>query len=442
MTDGGRHLRRTVDGFLGRALYDLDSRCGSSGEELSHQEQEILGAVDTFLERGRELLAWWRDASSRDAFDHRFELGRSLNEPDEGYGFFGHGEVAGVSMPLMGNFQAMFYDRPKTPAGESLAGSAGWMRDQMRQFALRYFMRVSDFETPEGYADTWRPPTSGLFEPLSWCPRPDSGLRGFGFQQLYYKRRGGEVGRFPEEERYAIVDLRELGESYEWIVVKVSIFDFTFTVAPFGPDFPKLVLPLAEESHLVLSRDFVVDEEAPRPGVLGRYGVGYSFIKNPAAGLLGYGPGEFDAAIETITFEVLEDGVVRVPMVFVANRPERIMNLRFDPVGWGMRLADLATFGAASTMLAPVRRALGGLPVPVVGFDPVYAYVDFASLVSGGLSKEALCITREQLDKEFLVKHYVQHYQAIAGSLATWRLIPDWLATDRLPEWVLRGEAP
>lgn len=315
----------------------------------------------------------------------------------------------------------------------------------MRRFILRYFMRVSDFREPEGYADTWRPPTSGLFEPLSWCPSPDIATRGFGFQQLYFKRRSGEIGRFPEEDRFAIVDLRELGETYDWIVVKVCIFDFNFTFAPFGSGRPKVVVPLAEDSYLVLSREFVVDEEAPSPGLLGRYGLGYAFIKNPATGLIGYGPGEFDAAIETITFEVFEDGVVRVPMVFVANRPQRIMNLRFDPMGVGLKMADLFSFGAASALFEPMRRAMGPVleRVPLLAgeLDPVYAYIEITNLLSGGLTKEALCISREQLDKDFLVQHYLQHYQTIAGSLATWRLIPDWLAADRLPEWVRRGKS-
>ena len=152
----------------------------------------------------------------------------------------------------------------------------------MRQFVLRYFMRVSDFRQPEGYADSWRPPTSGLFQPLSWCPRPEAELRGFGFQQLFYKRCGGGIGRFLEEERFAIVDLREIGDTYEWIVVRVNIFDFSFTFAPFGGALPKVIVPLTEDSYLVISRDFVVDETAPALGVLGCYGLGYSFIKNPA----------------------------------------------------------------------------------------------------------------------------------------------------------------
>jgi hypothetical protein len=91
----------------------------------------------------------------------------------------------------------------------------------------------------------------------------------------------------------------------------------------------------------------------------------------------------------------------------------------------------------------PMRRVmspvLDRVPLLAGELDPVYAYIELTRLLSGGLSNEALCISREQLDKDFLVKHYLQHYQTIAGSLATWRLIPDWLAGDDLPEWVRRG---
>lgn len=409
------------------------------GEPYSADEVALLDSVELYLDRGRDLLSWWHDVYPRGAFARRFELGRTFNDADTSFGFFDTVPVDGRPMAAMGNYQEMFYDQPKTPAGKPGEVSAEWMRDQMRRFVLRYFMRVSDFRAPEGYAEIWRPPTSGLFEPLSWCPRPDAALRGFGFQQLFYKLHDGTVGRFPQEERFSIVDLRELGTKYRWIVVKVCIFDFNFTFAPFGPSLPKVVVPLAEDSYLVVSRDFVVDEEAPDPGTLGRYGFGYSFIKNPAPGALGYGPGEFEAAIETINFDVLDDGTVRVPMVFVANRPERIVNLRFDPIGWGLRMADLMSFGTASAVFAPMRRALAELPVLGGDLDPVYAYIELTNLISGGLSKDALCISREQLDRDFLLQHFMQHYETIAGSLATWRMVPDWLDTPALPEWVLQG---
>lgn len=396
--------------------------------------------MDVYLSRGLELKDWWDRVYAEDAFARRFELGRTYHEPDTSFGFFDEAPIGGKPLPLMGNFQEMFYDRPKTPRGTSPETAASWMRDQMREFVLRYFMRVSDFHAPEGFAESWKPPTSGLFDFLSWCPRPGSTARGFGFRQLYYKRRDtGEVGTFAEEERFAIVDLRELGTTYEWIVVKVRIFDFQIAFEPLGPALPRVVLPLEEDSYLVVHRAFVLDEEAPEAGVLGRYGFGYAFIRNPEPTAFGYGPGEFDAAIELIDFHVLEDGRVRVPMAFVVNRPSRILRLSLDPLRLGLGLFDLMTLGLASRALEPLKASLPRVPLSAGELDPVYGYIDLARLASGGLSEEALCISREQLDKEFLVKHFMQHYDTISGSLETWRLIPDWLDRQALPPWVLTG---
>jgi hypothetical protein len=55
------------------------------------------------------------------------------------------------------------------------------------------------------------------------------------------------------------------------------------------------------------------------------------------------------------------------------------------------------------------------------------------------LAAKDLCISKEQLEKDFLVQHFRQHYQMIVGSLTTWRRIPDWLDATSLPDWVRSG---
>lgn len=457
MADGGRDRRRDVDGAVGRALYELGS-VGSVGTaaglgagerddpgDVTSRERELLASVDTYLERGLELKRWWEERGPGGSFAERFDLSRTFNEPSESFGFFDTVEVDGCPLPVTGNFQEMFYDRPKSAAADRRE-AAEWTARQLRHFVLRYFMRVSDFRAPEGFTDTWRPPLSTLLTLLSWCPEGAEELRGFGFQQLWSKDRSGVVRRFPDEERFAIVDLRELGERYEWIVVKVRIFDFKFTFSPLGAGGPQIVLPLEEDSYLVLSADFVEHEERPAPGVLGRYGLGYAFVRDPGSSVLGYGPGQFDAAIELIHFHVFEDGSIRAPLTFVANRPERVANVDLDPGGWGLdlgaRMADLASLGVASRWLQPFRRAADAIPRPRLRFDPVLGYVSLANAVSGGMAGDLLCIDRRQLEKEFLVRHYMQHYQTIAGSLATWRQVTDWCDEEALPRWVREGRRP
>lgn len=407
----------------------------------SDYERLVLASVESYLADGVALKRWWDAAYPRDSFAHRFELERVFNRPDTSFGFFDTVQLARGPVSVMGNYQEMLYDRPRTPpiAAEE---SARWMQNQVREFVLHYFMRVSDFRLPEVYVDPGRPAPPRYLERLSWCTREDVRRQGFGFRQLYYKRRDtGEVGRFAESEQTAIVDLREVGRTYEWIVLRVNIFDFRFTFQPFGPGGVEIAVPLQEESYLVLTSDFVTNEESPAPGVRGRYGIGYAFIKDPTQGLIAYGPGQFDAAVELINFEVLESGETRVEMVFVVNRPERIARVELDPFDWSIRLADAFSFGLTSRLLGPVRGALRALPTSAGSFDPVYGYVSLVNALTGNQAGRQLCITREQLEKDFLAQHFAQHYTAVSGSLVTWRQIPDWLDAARLPRWVVEGRS-
>jgi hypothetical protein len=406
---------------------------------LTDHDRALLNSVDYYLTAGIQLKQWWEQTSATNAFATRFDLGLTFNRPDTGYGFFDHAQVGGQTMPVLGNFQAMFFDRPKAPQAQT-AEAAQWMQDQLREYVLRYFMRVSDFRQPQGITEDDRPVPPSYLRPFSLCPQEDLRRVGFGFSQLFYKLRdSGQVGRFPEEEQFSIVDLREIGQKYEWIVVRVRIFDFSFTYMPFGTDSPQVVLPLGEASYLVLTRDFITHEDDPAPGVLGCYGLGYAFIKEPTSGLLAWGPGQFDAAIEIIDFLVFEDGGISAEMVFVANRPQRLLNLSLNPVDWGFTLADLMTFGLSSRFFAPLQGVLDQLPFGGGNVDPVYAFIWLANALSGGQAAKQLCLSTEELDKQFLVKHFMQHYQTVAGALHTWRQIPDWLDSSALPEWVVGG---
>jgi hypothetical protein len=406
---------------------------------LTDHDRALLNSVDNYLSAGLQLKQWWQQTSATNAFTTRFELGLTFNRPDTGYGFFGQAQVAGRSMPVVGNFQAMFFDRPKVQRAQA-AEPAQWLREQLREYVLRYFMHVSDFRQPQGTTENARAAPPPYLRPFSLCPPEDPQRVGFGFSQLFYKLRdSGQIGRFPEEEQFAIVDLREIGQKYEWIVLRVRIFDFSFPYMPFGLESPYVVLPLSEASYLVLTRDFITYEDDPAPGVLGRYGLGYAFIKEPTSGLLAWGPGQFDAAIEIIDFQISGDGGIRVEMVFVANQATRLLNFPLNPVDWSFTLADLMTFGLSSNLLAPLRGVLDQLPFGGGSVDPVYTLIWVANALTGGEAARQLCISREELDRQFLVKHFMQHYQTIAGALHTWRQIPDWLDSSALPEWVVRG---
>ncbi len=276
---------------------------------------------------------------------------------------------------------------------------------------------------------------------LSWCPHYEANKRGFGYSQVYYKlRASGQIGKFPIEDEFAIVDLRDLGTKYEWIVTKVRIYDFNFTIRPRGQESVQVVIPLREESYLAMSPDFIVNEDNPSPQVLGRYGFGYAFIKDPRpTGPLAYGPGRFNVSFQLINFRVLRSGAIETDLIFAANQPEQVLNVPIAPLDWSIGLANVMSLGITSRWFAPLRSILDRLPVRVDGFDPVTTSVALVNLLTGGLAAQELCISREQLAKDFLVQHFMQHYQMVTSSLLTWRQYPSWLDADALPQWIVKG---
>jgi hypothetical protein len=399
-------------------------------------ELALLDQVDSALDSSRSLKEWWRQKNVTGNYAARFELSRAFNPPSTSFGFFDTAYPGNSSYPVMGSVEEMVFDTVRKERAPAL-------RDQLREYVLRYFMRVSDYRQPEATVEPNTPSATVSQSPLSWCPQPSASWAGFGYSQHFYKLRGsGSIGRFSEDRRFASVDLREVRAKYEWIVLKVRIFDFNLNFAPFGADRVQLTVPMREESYLVLSPDFIVSDDHPSATELGRYGFGYAFLKNPGGGLLAYGPGMFELAFELITFRVLASGEARVEMVFVANRPEKILNVSPDPLAWSRQVADFFSMGMFSQVVGQTTSQNGWVPPgPLNGVDPLTAYVSFANLLTGGLAAKNLCVSKEQLEKDMLVRHFTQHYQLIAGSLLTWSQVPDWLDPSSIPSWAHTGRA-
>jgi hypothetical protein len=415
----------------------LDFRISDVPPELEI-DASVLPTVPLYLARGLDLKRWW-DVVERDGGpQQQFPLERSFNRPTRSYGFFAEAPVEGKLMPVMGNVQEMFYDQTRAPA--SLGRDSGeWALSQMREFVMKYFMRISSFRLPETYTDATQPVPPSALAALSWCQAPTEQRKGFGFSQLFNKPAGSDVIEpFPSYLRSAIVDQRDVGRLYEWLLLQVRIFDFSFNTRPFGERGPELVFSLNEGSYLVVHEDFIRHKERHLPGVLGDYGIGYAFVRSPIQSLFAYGPGEFDAAIELINFRIYETGYISVRMIFISNRPTGVLHLVVDPVDWSFRLADAFSFGMASRVLRPAKGILERLPLRFT-IDPVSGYVAGANLISNGSAAQTLCISQETLEKLFLVQHFRQHYQTILGSLETWRFVSDWLDEKNLPPWVISG---
>lgn len=410
--------------------------------DYSLEERQILDQVDTYLARGLALKRWWdRKQATGSNFEERFPLAFTFNRPDFSYGFFDRAPVDGRSMPILGNFQGQFYDQPKSDAPEPRR-SAQAIDEELRPFVLRYFMRVADFRDPQAFPDEPSPEPPFFLKPFSMCTGRNIRRVGFGYQQLFYKRAGsGEIGRFPEDRRRAILDMREIGPRFEWVVLRVKIFDFNFQIQPFGSSGPTLTIPSDEHSFLVVSRPFVTHRAQPRPGVLAQYGFGYAFLKNPEPSVLAWGPGKFDAAFQTLDWEVFEDGRIRVGMVFVANRPAAIARIPLNPALLACTATDMVLGEGARALTAPFCQMAAALPGSQLSFDPVYSFVTLANLATAGFAGRELCISRQQLEKQLIMTHFQKHYAAISGSLQTWRQIRNWDDERSLPRWVISGES-
>ena len=308
---------------------------------ITSKDRSILDSLDGFLSDGKAMKAWWDEANSKDGFDERFDLVQTLHRPENSFGFFGKVGLRRGPLAVMGVQDEVFYDRPKGQ-GKTTTETPAWMCAQIKEFVLHYFMRISDFRMPQQIIASEGDHLPSFLKPFSWKPKEEIERKGMGFTQKYYKRSDtGQIGKFPEEGSSEILDLREIGTTYDWVVVKLRVFDFCVKMKPLGPDLPSVTMPLKEESYLVITPEFVTNVDNPEPGVLGEYGFGYAFVKNPVRGPFAYGPGEFEAAFQTINFKVMDTGETRVLMTFVSDQPEKIMNLTIDPVNWSFAFADM-----------------------------------------------------------------------------------------------------
>lgn len=405
---------------------------------LTESDLVVVRDVERALADGLQLKRWWERKELTGDYATQFELVRTFNRSDRVTGFFDTAPLNGSAFPLMGLVQEMVFDKSKREAPASA-------RDELREFILHYFLRVSSTHEPQAFIprdQTTKGDVRAALQPFSFCPEPFDAQAGFGYTQLYYKLRGsGYVGKFPAHLQPRIIDLRRLADIYEWVVLKVDILNFGFTYTPFADGRFSVYLPLKEETYVAISNDFIIDRDEPAPGLLGRYALGYALLKPaPRKTIFAYGPGHFTAGFQTIDFLIDSRGVSRVQMTFVSNRPQQVMDLSLNPVSLGFDAADLMTFGMASRVFAPVRGMMERFAPSFGGFDPVTTYIALANLLSGGMARDLLCASLEELEKNpMLLTHFQEHYNLISGALVTWRKVQNWLDPTEVPESVREG---
>lgn len=409
---------------------------------LTEEDLEVVAGAQRALDGGVELKKWWdnideADRAGCDSYQNKFDEASVHTRPeDHSFGFFETAELAAGKTKVIGNVQQQLYHRPK-------AGSPELVRDQIREFVLRYFMRISVYRTPQP-----QPPKSQAQGPLKFLScypgAEDYKLQGFGYSQRFYKKRDlSEVRSFHEAEQKAILDLRELQEDYEWTIIRNPIVDFAMSLRPLGVRGPDLNLPIPSAANwLVMSPDTITIDDNPGKGMLGRYGIGYAFMKEPGKpGMFAYGPGQLEPTVQTLIWEVHENGDVITRMSFISSAPNALLSVSFNPLDWGFMATELLTAGQFSSYLAPFRRAANRLPFSNLKFDPVFPAISALNIMTLGAVGRKLGISREEINKTLTYEHFLQHYHAVLGSRQTWEMFSDWTDESKLPAWVKEGES-
>lgn len=392
------------------------------GKRLDPESLKIYGFVEQGLTEATTLLRWWQDARKENRLNTSPAV-RGFQFDNQNSMFMGEAPLDRGLLPVIGLEQDFFFDRPKATKSQQHT-DAQWFRKQVREFALRYFMRIAT--TREFLMDirTGDAPES----------QAEDGLRGWGYYQLFYKSaETGEILEFPPEDRFSIIDLREIGPTYDWVVFKVRFFDFTFRRPLLDSNGPRIDVPVSLDTFVVIDSNFVIDREDPKPGVIGEYGFGTPVVPVPDPdSILAYGPGQLSTAFQFITFQVMASGEVRVKTLIVANRPTRLLNFR--PLISSLNLADFLTRGFASPVLSRVRDLLARANLPAIPL--LFTFADVANTLTGGLAGYQFCISREQLYREVMATHFLSLESLIHRSLAAWNSVADWLDPAEIPQWV------
>src|SRR5690242_2684638 len=96
---------------------------------LTDDDLAVLSEVDSSIAKGLQLKAWSEKTHAVDSYSYRFPTALTLNRPDLSFAFLDEAPMNDRMMPVMGDFQDLFYDRIKAASIAPLA-AAGWMRDQ------------------------------------------------------------------------------------------------------------------------------------------------------------------------------------------------------------------------------------------------------------------------------------------------------------------------
>ena len=126
--------------------YEEIDHAGS--DTFNDRDLAILNEVSRSLANGLQLKAWWEETNSTNSYADRFATVLPLNRPDESFAFFDQAPLNGKMLPVLGDLQDLFYDRPKSPDPVTQA-SAEWMQAQVREVdkqRVQIAVRIAEIE--------------------------------------------------------------------------------------------------------------------------------------------------------------------------------------------------------------------------------------------------------------------------------------------------------
>ena len=399
-----------------------------------------IADIETALAQARDLKVWWARVEAGSEKVERFELFPAVPGSEPVWGFFGEAPVQGKNVPVMGEVADDFFDQPRVPPAKQRQ-AARWMLGQIEEFALHYWLRSQASALPEPYPELGHGTPAPWLSWLSLCFPADQEFSGSrNLQRLFKLRDSGRIGEFPLAVRTAIVSLRQLETTFEWITLDTTSFNFNITVGGAHDESPSFVVPLTAKVHCVTSAELIVNRHRPGPGTLGDFGPGIGLISTASSGVLSIAPDMIRPGLRLQSLRVLETGEVRWRDVAIMPRPRQIASLSVLAPDLFLGAVDAMTLGTARGLTRTVKQALANLPLPAFGFDPVLGSIRLLNLMTGNRAADELCISQEQVEKEILAKQAQAMRQGALGSRQIWLQVPDWLDRTAIPGWVVRGE--
>lgn len=434
--------------------------------DLDDRDHRRLARVEYSLTRALALRDWWAarypawktefngdrlaEVVEAKKFENCFPVGRTYpagRDTEANFGFFDQAPIDGRDRPVMGLALQTLFDEPRDYFARADRAKLldHWRRD-LRAFTLDYLIRLTGFHDTTPWVDPNRRPIEPWARPFSMCPEDEDRRSGFGFSQLYYKRKGGSVGKFRDVDRTRI-DLHTLGHKFEWIVVGIRIHDLYLR----HPAIAWANLAIRDEALAILHPHFLVDVNQPNhKGVHGRYGFGYAVLEDPPeeGPPLVFNRPAF--GFQQHEFVMLDRGRVLARIEMVTEKLNRL--LAVNPMGWAKTIAERGSLGLWSPAADVTRRvfdmAMPGALRPFTdfvgattaggGLDPITPWLSLFGNLPMNVAAD-LCISRDAIIQSLLADLLRSELSTILGSRGMWRAVPDWADARSIPAWVPRA---